>query len=81
MAGGYALSGRGPLWTRIVAGLANLASLAGTFLAPKPYADLSYTTAQGAWFNTLAVSLEVVLALACAIPMRRADPVPDQVAG
>jgi len=78
LAGGYALSGRGPLWTRIVAGLVNLASLAGTFLAPKPSADLSYTTAQGAWFNTLAVSLAVVLALACAIPMRRADPVPDQ---
>jgi hypothetical protein len=78
MAGGYALSGRGPLWARVVAGLVNLASLAGTFLAPKPDADLSYTTAQGAWFNTLATSLVVVLALACAIPMRRADPVPDQ---
>jgi hypothetical protein len=77
MAGGYALSGRGPRWTRILAGLVNLASLAVTFLAPKPYPDLSYTTAQGAWFDTLAVSLGVVLALACAIPMRRADPAED----
>jgi hypothetical protein len=77
MAGGYALSGRGPRWTRILAGAANLASLPVIFLAPKPYPDLSYTTAQGAWFDTLAVSLGVVLALACAIPMRRADPAVD----
>jgi hypothetical protein len=73
MAGGYALSGRGPLWTRIVAGLVNLAGLAVTFLAPKPFPDLSYTTPQGLWFDTLATSLGVTLALACSIPMRRPD--------
>ena len=47
MAGGYAVSGRGPLWTRIVAGLVNLAGIAVTFLAPKPFPDLSYTTPHG----------------------------------
>jgi hypothetical protein len=73
MAGGYAVSGRGPLWTRIVAGIVNLAGIAVTFLAPKPYPDLSYTTAHGAWFDTLAASLGVTLALACSIPMRRPD--------
>jgi hypothetical protein len=73
MAGGYAVSGRGPLWTRIVAGIVNLAGLAVTFLAPKPYPDLSYTTPHGAWFDTLAASLGVTLALACSIPMRRPD--------
>ncbi len=78
MTGGYALSGRGPQWARIVAGIVGLSSVAGTFLAPKPYPYLSYTTPQGAWFDTLAVSLGVVLALACSIPMRRADTVPDR---
>jgi hypothetical protein len=73
MAGGYAVSGRGPLWTRIVAGIVNLAGIAVTFLAPKPYPDLSYTTPHGAWFDTLAASLGVTLALACSIPMRRPD--------
>jgi hypothetical protein len=71
MIGGYAISGRGPLWTRIVAGIINLAGVAVTFLAPKPYPDLSYTTPHGAWFDTLAASLGLTLALACAIPMRR----------
>jgi uncharacterized membrane protein YuzA (DUF378 family) len=78
MTGGYALSGRGPRWTRIVAGIVGLSGVAGTLLAPKPYPYLSYTTPQGAWFDTLAASLGVVLALACSIPMRRADTVPDR---
>jgi hypothetical protein len=71
MVGGYAVSGRGPLWARIVAGIINLAGVVVTFLAPKPDPDLSYTTPHGAWFDTLAASLGVVLALACSIPMRR----------
>ena len=78
MTGGYALSGRGPRWARIVAGIVGLSGVAETFLAPKPYPYLSYTTPQGAWFDTLAASLGVVLALACSIPMRRADTVPDR---
>jgi hypothetical protein len=73
MAGGYAVSGRGPRWTRIVAGILNLAGIAVTFLATKPYPDLSYTTPHGAWFDTLGASLGVTLALACSIPMRRPD--------
>jgi hypothetical protein len=71
MVGGYAVSGRGPLSARIVAGIINLAGVVVTFLAPKPDPDLSYTTPHGAWFDTLAASLSVVLALACSIPMRR----------
>ncbi len=73
MVGGYAVSGRGPLWTRIVAGIVNLAGIVVTFLAPKPFPDLSYTTPHGAWFDTLAASLGVTLALACSIPMRRPE--------
>jgi hypothetical protein len=73
MIGGYAISGRGPLWARITAGIINLAAIPVTFLAPKPYPDLSATTPHGAWFATLATSLGVTLALACSIPIRRPD--------
>lgn len=73
MAGGYALCGRGPLWTRALAGTVNLAGVVVTFLAPKPSPELSYTTPQGLWFDTLGASLGMVLALACAIPMRRPE--------
>ena len=68
MIGGYAISGRGPRWTRTVAGIVNLSGIAVTFLAPKPYPDLNAATPHGAWFATLASSLGLVLALACAIP-------------
>ena len=76
MVGGYAVSGRGPLWARILAGTVNLATRPVTFLAPKPYPNLSATTAQGAWFATLASCLGLTLALACSIPMRRPGPNP-----
>jgi hypothetical protein len=71
LVGGYSVAGRGPLWARLVAGLAAFAVVPVTFLAPKPYPDLSVTTAHGAWFATLASWLFVTLALASSIPMRR----------
>jgi hypothetical protein len=70
--GGFALSGRGPLWARVVAGATALAEVPVVFLAPKPLPELGITTAYGAWFATLASSLGLVLTLASAIPMRRA---------
>ena len=73
MIGGYSVSGRGPRWARLVAGLAWLSTVPVTVFAPKPYPDLDVTTAYGAWFATLAVSLGAVLALACSIPMRRPE--------
>lgn len=73
MDGGYAISGRGPRWTRIMAGVIYLAGVAVTFLAPKPSPDLSATTPHGLWFCTLAASLGTVLALASSIPMRRPE--------
>jgi len=78
MAGGYSVSGRGPLWARIVAGAA-FAIVPVTFVAPKPYPDLSATTPHGAWFATLASSLFVTLALASSIPMRRPAPAPAAI--
>jgi hypothetical protein len=71
MVGGFSVSGRGPLWARVVAGLIALGGMA--VLAPKPFPDLSYTSAHGAWLDTLASSLFVNLALACSIPMLRPD--------
>lgn len=73
MIGGYSVSGRGPRWARLVAGLVWLAGVPVTVFAPKPPPDLGITTAYGAWFATLAVSLGAVLALACSIPMRRPE--------
>jgi hypothetical protein len=70
---GYAVSGRGPLWTRILAWVVTVGAPAVPFLAPKP-ADLSPSTAYGAWFGTLSASLGLVLGLACAIPMMRNSP-------
>jgi hypothetical protein len=71
MIGGFALSGRGPIWARIVAGVIALAEIAVPFLAPKPLPNLSVTTPYGLWFATLASSLGLVLTFASAIPMRR----------
>ncbi len=75
MVGGYAVSGRGPLWVRSVAGLIAVGAIVTPFAAPKPYPDLSVTTPYGAWAATLASSLFVALALACSIPMRAPDPI------
>ena len=75
MAGGYAVSGRGPLWARMVAGLIAVGAIVAPFAGPKPYPDLSITTPHGAWAATLASSLFVAFALACSIPMRLPDPI------
>jgi hypothetical protein len=75
MVGGYAVSGRGPLWVRSVAGLIAVGAIVAPFAAPKPYPDLSVTTPYGAWAATLASSLFVALALVCSIPMRAPDPI------
>jgi hypothetical protein len=65
---GYAVSGRGPAWARILAWAITVAGAAAPFLAPKP-AELDTTTAYGAWFATQVTSLGLILGLACAIPM------------
>jgi hypothetical protein len=74
-AGGYAVSGRGPIWVRSVAGLIAACAIVAPFAAPKPYPDLSVTTPYGAWAAALASSLFAALALACSIPMRAPDPI------
>ncbi|POH67894.1 MULTISPECIES: hypothetical protein [Cryobacterium] len=71
--GGYAISGRGRLWGRIVAGVLSGASLAAIALMPAAIggARLTVTEPRGAWVSVLAGSLLLVLVLASSIPFRR----------
>lgn len=79
MTGGYAVSGRGPLWARSVAGVIALAAVLPPFVVPEPSRpDLSASTAHGLWSATLLSSLYVVFAVASAIPMRLPDPLMTQ---
>ena len=70
MIGGYALSGRGPRWARLVAGILTAGAAVAPFCAPGPFPDLSATTPHGAWAATLGSSLFLAFTLACSIPMR-----------
>lgn len=70
--GGYALSRRGPLWTRLVCGAASailvtVLALSGSGIAGS---RLALTEPRGAWVAVLATSFVVVLALASSIPHR-----------
>jgi len=73
MLGGFAVSGRGRLWARIVTGVIALtlvvaAPLTQAFFAPR---GLEVTEPRGAWAALLLASLEVIFAFACSIPHRR----------
>ncbi|WP_129670053.1 hypothetical protein [Phytoactinopolyspora endophytica] len=71
MVGGYALSGRGRRWPRVLGGalgVAFAAALAGTVSGMNP--ALGLTEPRGAWAGTLVVALFAVLALGCSIPFR-----------
>jgi hypothetical protein len=71
MAGGYALSGRGPRWSRLAAGALFLVPVpAWAFSASVFGPGFALSTARGAWIAVLFWSAVAVLALACAIPHR-----------
>ncbi|ALV40694.1 hypothetical protein AU252_05525 [Pseudarthrobacter sulfonivorans] len=80
LGGGYALSRRGPLWSRLVAGLTSGALLAALALTGPGIAGpaLALTEPRGAWVAVLATSFVVVLALASSIPHRPVVTVTDQ---
>jgi hypothetical protein len=72
--GGYALSGRGRRWPRVVCGVAGVgfaAALAAT-VPGMTNPSQSLTDPRGAWAAVLAGSIYAVLALGCSIPHRRA---------
>lgn len=71
MAGGFAVSGRGPRWVRIVVSVVAVLPVpgwvVGTALAG---GALTPAAPRGAWVAVLFMSLLAVLSLACAIPYR-----------
>ncbi len=75
MLGGFAISGPGALWTRVIAGTVAAAGLAagvvgGVVVRPQ----LALTEPRGLWVGLLALTLTVLLALACSIPHRAVAP-------
>ena len=71
MAGGYAMSGRGPLWARTVTGVVALAAIpvwaaVASSISPR----LALDTPRGAWVALYYYSFLATLAFACAIPHR-----------
>jgi hypothetical protein len=76
MLGGYALSGRGPRWARIVSGAVALTAIPIWALTVTSFAgpDLALNTPRGAWVAVYYWSFLAVLMLACAIPHRAVTP-------
>jgi hypothetical protein len=79
--GGYALAGRGRLWTRIVVGVlvAFVTLVGGTMgseMGPEMNPALALSTPRGAWVAALFLSFMAVLMIACAIPQRIGRPQP-----
>jgi hypothetical protein len=73
MLGGYALSGRGPLWGRLLCGALSLSAIPVWALVAADVggARLALDTPRGAWAALLYYALLAVLALGSAIPHRR----------
>ena len=73
MLGGFAISGRGPLGGRVVAGVLATAGAIGGAIAPSMIQPryLALTEPRGLWVALLFFSLIVAFAAACSIPHRR----------
>ncbi len=75
IAGGFAVSGRGPLWGRIPCGVLAVAVIGG-IVATVPAIGgirLALDQPRGAWVAILAASCLAVLCLATSIPFRRVE--------
>ena len=70
MLGGYALSGRGPVWPRRLSGLVFLAGLVTWLVVATDVGGPSFslTTVHGLWASALYESLLVLFALAASVP-------------
>jgi hypothetical protein len=73
MAGGYAISGRGPLQARIACGLVALTAVPLWAVTVESFAgpDLALTTPRGLWVALYYYSFLALFMLAAAIPHRR----------
>ncbi len=74
MAGGYAISGRGPRWGRLVCGALALTVIPIWVLTVESFAgaDLAVTTPRGLWVALYYYSFLALLMIAAAIPHRSA---------
>jgi hypothetical protein len=79
VAGGFAVSGRGPLWARILCGIPALAVVAGIVATVPAVGGIRLTLDQprGAWVAVLGAGCVVVLCLASSIPFRRVERLTD----
>jgi len=70
--GGFAISGRGPLWARISCGVVSALLIVGVTLTTFGIAGprLAVTEPRGVWVALLAFSLLTLLAIASSIPFR-----------
>lgn len=73
--GGYAVSGRGPLWGRIVAGVPAIALAAAGTVAGAVGFSGGPIGPRGVWVALLSASLMVIFAFACSIPHKALKPV------
>jgi hypothetical protein len=74
MAGGYAISGRGPRWGRLAGGLLALTAVPIWALTVESFAgaDLAVTTPRGLWVAVYYYSFLALFMVAAAIPHRHA---------
>jgi hypothetical protein len=70
--GGFAISGRGPLWARIVCGVISALLIVGVTITTFNIAGarLAVTEPRGVWVALLTFSLLTLLAIAASIPFR-----------
>ena len=73
MAGGYAISGRGPRWSRLACGALALTAIPIWDLTVESFAgtDLAVTTPRGLWVALYYYSFLTLLMIASAIPHQR----------
>jgi hypothetical protein len=82
MAGGYALSGRGPVWARIACGVVALSAIpAWAMTASLISPTLAIDTPNGAWVAVYYYSFLALLAYASAIPHRAIAPLRNEPPG
>jgi hypothetical protein len=74
IAGGYLIGGRGPMWTRVLAGAVAVAPVPLWPLTNAVFGPgFAVTTAHGAWVALYLYALIAVLELACAIPLATSE--------
>jgi hypothetical protein len=81
MAGGFALSKRGPVWARIACGILPLSVIPvwATIATVVGGQRLAFDTPRGAWVALYLFSFLAVFACACAIPHRAAVGAPERL--